>query len=327
MQQDPRLEEWRAKFKDIIMAYARNRAPDPFMTWFRQKNSEGFFANDFERVLVVLIDSRFNQNTTAETALQNTIAVVEQGSLKRLINREELPLLNTTQYKTAEKWTDLFFRSLPRLHELARRIVAQREWDAAELFRLMLRDIRVPFLWVKTSRLAVRWLHELIPSLSIDMTSYKIPIDRHTYRVATRLGIIDPNLDKYLGDDSSADLRIQSFVRQISPDKPWLLDEPLWATGRKAANGGHCFPQGPNCKGCIFESICPRKFLDIIPEKVGMETGYAGVRSRCIARPKDTPIPRRVAEFAKFVDELKRKGVSGEEYRAKVAQWRREHED
>lgn len=29
----------------------------------------------------------------------------------------------------------------------------------------------------KTSRLAVRWLHELVPRLSIEMSDFKVPVD------------------------------------------------------------------------------------------------------------------------------------------------------
>jgi len=331
MEQDQNSQEqWMLKFKNIITAYTENRAPDPFMIWFRQRDSEGFFADNFERVLAILIDARFDQRTTAEKALENTVAVVNRGALKRLVNRVESPLLIPRENMTAEKWTDLFCSSLPRLHELARRIVAERKWDAAELLDLMLRELKVPYLGVKTSRLAVRWLHELVPNLRIDMTTYKIPVDALVYRVVCRLGIIDPNIDKYFGEDSPADLKIQSFVKQVSPDKPWLLDEPLWSTGRRAINGGHCFPQHPNHSKCLFESVCLRRFLDIDPAQLGMDTRF---RSRYIPSHREhvpsseeTAIKERQAEFAKFVEELKQKGITGEKYREKITQWNREHQ-
>jgi len=297
------------------------------MMWFRQKDSEGFFANDFERVLTILIDARFDQRTTAEKALENTVTVVKQGSLKRLIAREEVPLLIPRQGMTAEKWTDLFCSSLPRLHELARKIVIQREWDAMELLDFMLHDFKVPYLGVKTSRLAVRWLHELVPSLKIDMTTYKIPVDSLVYRVACRLGIIDPNIDKYYGENSPADLKIQSFVKQVFPDKPYLLDEPLWSTGRRAIDGGHCFPQNPDCNGCLFQSICRRRFLDIDPAKLGIDAEYMSSRIKHVPNSKKRAIKEKQAQFSKFVEELKKKGIRGKEYREKIMQWSREHKD
>jgi len=324
-------EQWMLKFKNIITAYTENRAPDPFMIWFRQRDSEGFFVDDFERVLAILTDARFDQKTTADNALKNTKVVVERGALKEPISREKLPLLIPRENMTAENWTDLFCSSLPRLQKLARHIVAQQKWDAAELLDLMkTQDFKVPYLGVKTSRLAVRWLHELVPSLRIDMTTYKIPVDDLVYRVTSRLGIIDPNLDKYFGEDSPADLKIQSFVRQVFPDRPWLLDEPLWSTGRQAKNGGHCFPRQPNHVGCLFESVCQRKFLDIDPARLGMETGFQNGHAPSLRettlRPEETMIKEKQAQFAKFVEELKKKGITGEKYREKITQWNREHQ-
>ena len=321
--------EWLSKFREVIIDYTRDRAPDPFMIWFRRKDSEGFFADDFERVLAILIDARFDQRTTADKAFQNTIAVVKLGVLRRSLSREELPLLIPRQNVTAERWTDLFYLSLPKLHDLAKQILNRREWDAADLIDFMQyhsgRKRRVPWFGVKTVRLAVRWLHELVPALRIDMATYKIPVDSLIYRVSCRLGIIDPNKDKYFGEDSPADLKIQSFVKQMFPDRPYILDEPLWSTGRRAVNGGHCFPQNPNCYGCLFESICPKKFLDVDPEKLGMDTKIVSVRRKRVPTFKEKAIADRQARFAKFVEELKQKRIKGKEYREKIMQWYREH--
>jgi len=322
-------EKWLPKFQKVIIDYTRNRAPDPFMTWYRRKDSEGFFAGDFERVLVILIDARFDQRTTAGKALQNTIAVVKLGALKRSLSRKELPLLISRQNVTAEKWTDLFYLSLPKLHDLAKQILKRREWDAANLIDFMQYDLghgrRVPWFGVKTVRLAVRWLYELIPALRINMTTYKIPVDSLVYRVSSRLGIIDPNRDKYFGEDSPADFKIQSFVKRTFPNEPYVLDEPLWSTGRRVVDGGHCFPQNPNCHGCLFEDICPKEFLDIDPEKLGMDSAYKPVRHKHVAKTETKTIKEKKVKFAKFVEELKQKGIKGKEYREKIMQWHREH--
>jgi len=320
-------EEWLMKLRNIITAYTRNRAPDPFMIWFRKKDSENFFADDLERVLTILVDARFDQRTTAEKALENTIAVVKRGALKGVIAKEKLTPLIPRQGMTAEKWTDLFFSSLPRLHELARKIVTRREWDAAELLDYMLHDFKVPYPGVKTSRLAVRWIHELVPSMRINMTTYRIPIDSLVYRVGCRMGIIDPKIDKYHGENSPADLKIQSFVKQVFPEEPYLLDEPLWSTGRRAINGGHCFPQNPDCNGCLFQSICPRRSVNIDPAKLGMDTEYMPGRIKRALSSTDRAIKEKQTQFAKFVEELKQKGIRGKEYREKIMQWNREHQD
>jgi len=251
-----RLEKrWLEDFRKIIIEYHKNRAPDPFMIWFRRKDSEGFFANDFEKVLTILIDARFDQRTTAEKALENTKKAVSAGALKRKnISKEELPYIIPRQDVTAEEWADLFRFSLPKLHELAEKIIVQKNWDAQEPLNLI-HDFHIPYFGVKTSRLAVRWLYELIPTLKIDMRNFKIPVDSLIYRVLCRLGILNPYTDTYDGNNSQADIKIQTLAKTLFPNKPYLLDEPLWATGRQAEKGGHCFSKNPNCDKCLFGLI------------------------------------------------------------------------
>lgn len=248
------------------------------MTWFRQRDEAHTFASDFERVLIVLIDARFDQQTTAEKALENTRRVFGAGVLKKHLSRSEMPLLIARRRTTEEQWTDPFFDAIPRLHRLSDEITSKRNWTAQELLSLMRSsEFRVPWLGTKTSRLAVRWLHELVPNLKIDMRDFEVPIDRLVYRVSCRLGILDPYVDRYYGNGSPADRKIQTFAKMLFPDDPWFLDEPLWSTGRQASRGGHCYPRHPRHEGCIFEKICPKKFSDFDPSEIGMEeqTGQA----------------------------------------------------
>jgi len=243
------------------------------MSWFREQGRKGAFANNFERILIILIDARFDQQTTAEKALENTKQVFKAGVLKKQLERSEIPLLVPRRRMTAEKWTNLFHSATSRLRRLAAKIGERKEWDAEELLSCMSSTYyKVPYLGVKTSRLAVRWLHELVSDLKIDMSSFEIPIDILVYRVASRLGLIDPHNDKYYGKGSPADLKIQSFAKVLFPDNPWFLDEPLWSSGRQPSKGGHCFPRFPDHKGCIFEEICPRKYVDFDPAETGIES-------------------------------------------------------
>jgi hypothetical protein len=263
---------WNEQFRDAILTYNKNRQPDPFMCWFRCQEAQEFFDNDFQKVLVVLVDARFDQMTTAENALENTKTVVLAGCLRGAVELDALPVLIPIQYFSAESWTESFVHALPYLQALARRIISQKNWNACELCDLMLREMKTPYLGVKTTRLAIRWLYELLPCLNIDMMSYDIPIDRLVYRVSCRLGLLNPNSDKYTGQGSEADVKLQRIVRNLLPGKQWIFDEPLWSTGRRAVNGGHCFPINPDCQGCIFEEICPRQYLDFDPATVGIQT-------------------------------------------------------
>lgn len=298
------------------------------MMWFKGKEETDFFGDEKERVLSILIDARFDQQTTAKNALTNTQIVIKHGALsKESIDLDKLPLLIPRQYKSAEDWTELFCSALPKLHELSRRITQQSNWDVADLFVLILNDCKVPYLADKTSRLAVRWMHELIPGLITNMQAYEIHIDRLVYRVTSRLGIIDPYQDKYYGNGSPADKKIQSFVQKLFPEQRWIMDEPLWSTGRKASDGGCCFPQDPNCSGCMFESICPKSFLDIMPDYIGITTKPAGSDNVCRGSKHSKSPTAKQREFAEFIAELRKKGIGGREFREKRDQWYREHKE
>jgi hypothetical protein len=229
------------------------------MEWFSQREKAGVFANDFEKILSTLIAARFDQYTTAETAFKNTQTVIGCGALKRTVSRKNIPLLIPKQQKTAEDWTQLFCDALPKMHALAKKIVQKKEWKADDLLSTFSdKEWRVPYLADKTSRLAVRWLHEQVPAITIDMRTYKIPIDKLVYRVSSRLGIIDPHNDPYFGNDSPADVKIQSFVKTVFPESPWMMDEPLWSVGRISSKGGHCYPSNTNCWNCCLKSYVPR---------------------------------------------------------------------
>lgn len=316
-------EAWLSAFRKIIFDYENDRAPDPFMIWFTEKDSQNFFKNDFERVLVVLINSRFDQRTTADKALENTRSVVSHGVLQKVVSEEEIPLLIPKRQTTAKQWTEMFCSSLDKLHDQAKRIVEKKDWEASDLLDFMLRRCKVLYLGVKTSRLAVRWLHELVPYLNIDMTNYKIPIDSLVFRVTSRIGIIDPNEDPYYGKNSPADNKIQAFVKKIAPNRPYILDEPLWATGRRAKDGGHCFPTEPDCFGCYFDTICQKRYLDTDLETIKPKKQ---ISKRNYSRSKPKINLEKQKQFAKFVGELNQKGIVGKEYRELIIKWQIDHQ-
>jgi hypothetical protein len=184
---------------------------------------------------------------------------------------------------------------------------------------MLSRDYKVPYLGLKTSRLAVRWLHELVPELDIDLSDFTIPVDVLVYRVASRLGIIDPNVDTYTGADSTADRKIQSFAKTLFPDDPWFLDEALWSTGRQPARGGHCYPTAPHCPGCLFDAVCLKQYTDLDPSNVGMDS-TSPRRNRRGLEPTE-----QQKMFAAFVQELKDQGIRGEAYRRSIKEWREQH--
>ena len=319
-------EVWLADFRKIILNYMNHRTSDPFMEWFQRREKAGVFADD-EKVLSTIIAARFDQYTTAESAFRNTQTVIGCGALKKTIGRKELPVLIPKNQKTAEDWTQLFCDALPKLHILAKKIIEKNEWKADDLLSVFSdKRWKVPYLGTKTSRLAVRWLHEQVPAITIDMRTYKIPIDKLVYRVSSRLGIIDPYNDQYFGNDSPADIKIQSFVKKVFPESPWMMDEPLWSVGRISSKGGHCYPSNTNCCNCMFEKLCAKKFRDVTPEKIGMLTASGKRQSSCSCAMVRNSNTENQTAFASYIDELKKQGITtGERFRELRDQWLRQH--
>jgi hypothetical protein len=146
-------------------------------------------------------------------------------------------------------------------------ILKRDEWNALDLERL----IRViPHMSDKNSRLSTRWMHELISDVvKIDFSNTPINIGESLYRVASRLGVVNPHFDYYQGRDSIGDIKIQSFAKSTFPQSPFKIEDPMAWVGRKE-EGGHCFPTQPRCEGCLFETFCPKLYVQFNPSGKGM---------------------------------------------------------
>jgi len=96
-------------------------------------------------------------------------------------------------------------------------------WVLIQIFNgledlLNFEEAPIPNMSDKNSRISVRWMHELIPDVvRIDFSNTPINIEESLYRVASRLGVVDPHFDYYQGRNSIGDLKIQSL-----PKKPFL---------------------------------------------------------------------------------------------------------
>jgi hypothetical protein len=243
---------------------------DPFISWFQTSFNHGNEGDLRRRVLLILVNARFDQSTLAERALENTRLVLNAGVLDREhVSLHEVPQLKTRQRVGVDRWRELFWQSLTALRELSGRISARTSWKAGDLL-LEITGARIPYFGPKTARLAVRWLAEMVPEINVDMADSQVPVDSLVYRVAARLGLLDPERDKYAGPGSPGHRRIQEIAQQLFPPNPSLMDEPLWMAGRRARNGGFCHPTKPACDhGCMFASFCPRLWPATDPSVVG----------------------------------------------------------
>jgi hypothetical protein len=106
--------------------------------------------------------------------------------------------------------------------------------------------------------------------LEVDFSGTPITIGEGLYRVACRLGIVDPHFDYYQGKNSMGDIKIQSFAKMAFPENPGDLEEPMSWVGRGEEREGHCFPIQPRCEGCLFENFCPKLHPHFNPSEKGM---------------------------------------------------------
>jgi len=119
--------------------------------------------------------------------------------------------------------------------------------------------------------MAIQWFKELIPDvLEVDFSDTPVTVGEGFYRVASRLGIVDPHFDHYQGRNSMADVKIQSFARMACLRNPLEVEEPMTWMGRAEEQGGHCFPIQPKCEGCLFETFCPKLYVHFNPSEKGM---------------------------------------------------------
>lgn len=255
---------WLGQFRAAVERYYQDRPEDPFTEWFRQRRSEGGFVDDHQAIVTILTQARFDQLTWSHTAVENT-KMVYPLLAKSKLSLEQVPRLKSIHWRKPEDWRRLFHEAYPYLRSTAKSILDRREWAAPELEELI---TGVPEMDAKTSRVAAKVLHELVPDvISIDVQEARVPIDRLVYRVACRLGIVDPKTDK-LGSPS-ADRKIQEFAKLAFPGEPLNIDEPLWSVGRSRGYGGYCYATDPQCEGCLFESFCPKSYRDRDPSPAG----------------------------------------------------------
>jgi len=261
-----RLSPWMEKLRSSIQSYSQYEN-QPFVTWFRTCTEEHRFENDLHSLLIILTHARFDQGTDPEKSLGNTQKVV-QYLVQQNPSLQEIPPLEKTKYFSAEQWRTLFHKAIPRIQQIGREILTKGKWDGQELERMIQ---VIPHMSSKTSRRAVRWIHGLIPKVvEIDFSTTPVLIGEDLYRVACRLGVTDPNFDYVHNPDSVGYEKIQRFAKEAFPQDPVKIEEPMTEVGMNGGRMGHCFSVRPRCEGCLFETFCPKLYLQMDPAKKGM---------------------------------------------------------
>ena len=118
------------EFRKIIREYYKRPRPDPFLEWLEEQEKAGVLQNAFEKVLIVLVDARFDQATKAENALENTKRVLGAGLIRREpAKMNEVPDLIPVADTTSKKWTENFFLAHGAMVSLAQDIIRRPSLD------------------------------------------------------------------------------------------------------------------------------------------------------------------------------------------------------
>ena len=271
-EREKRVEEelpsfpWIEHFREAVQAFYQ-KPRDIFSIWFEECRKEGEFRDSLHALLTILVHSRFDQGSQSIKALENTQRVFRLIVQPNLLP-DEIPPLEETSFVSGEVWRELFHRALPKVQQIGKTILERSTWKGFELECLVQ---VIPHMSYQNSRTAIRWFKELIPDiLEVDFSDTPVMVGEALYRVASRLGIVDPHFDHYQGRNSMADLKIQSFARMAYPLNPPKVEEPMACMGRTEERGGHCFPVQPRCEGCFFETFCPKLYVHFDPSEKGM---------------------------------------------------------
>lgn len=263
--EEPPLYPWIEEFKKAIHNYEECQK-DGFTHWIETLKRENLVENPYHLLILLLVYSRFNQKEDVQKALMNTKKVFNL-LLKPSLSLDEIPEIEGTPFSPQEVWRNLFFRAFPKIQEVTKGILEKREWKALDLERFIQ---VIPYMGIPNSRWVVRSINKWIPeSVRIDFSENPILIGESLYRVASRLGIVNPFFDPYRGKNSMGEIKIQSFAKMVFPEDPSRIEESMDRLGRKGEEG-HCFPKEPNCQGCLFEAFCPKLFTEMDPSEKGI---------------------------------------------------------
>jgi len=255
---------WIENFRKSIEEFYKKN-DDIFSSWFKEIREKKEFENEFHSILTILIHARFVQTEEQESALKNTERVFKLV-LKPNILLDDIPQIEGTTFFSSEEWRELFYRALTRLKEVANEIIKKKRWEILALERLIQ---VIPHMGEQNSRLAIGWMKRLIKNnIEIDSTNGKVFIGERLYRVASRLGVVNPIFDTYQGENSMGDIKIQSFAKEVFPQDPTKIEDPMnWVGNEKV---GFCYPIEPQCGGCLFEEYCPKLYISFNPSGKGM---------------------------------------------------------
>jgi endonuclease III len=257
---------WIEPFRDSVDAFYKHHS-DLFQEWFRSRQAEMKFEDEFHTLVTILLHARFDQMTPSVKALENTERVYPLMTCPSL-SVEEIPALEGTLRFPGEDWKKLFHKAIPRLREVAQHILAGQGWNVTGLEQLLQ---VIPHMGRQTSRRATQWIRALMAGIvQIDPSQARVLIGEPVYRVAARLGVVDPLSDGWESPNAMGSIKIQSFAKTAFPEDILRIEEPMEWVGNPSEEEGHCVPIHPRCEGCLFDAFCPKLHVHVDPCETGM---------------------------------------------------------
>jgi hypothetical protein len=258
---------WIGYFREAVETFYET-SRDAFSVWFEECRKKNDFKSPLHGLLTILVHSRFYQGSEATRGLENTqklFQLIAQPNLRL----DQIPPLEGTSFVSGEVWRDLFQRALPKVRQVGNAVLERKRWNVFDLERMIQ---VIPQVGHQNSRMAIRWINELISdAVEIDFSDTRVTIGEGLYRVASRLGIVNPHLDYCESGNSVGDTKIQSFAITAFPHQPAKVEKPMALMGGAEEQGGHCFPVQPWCEGCLFKIFCPKLYFDFNPSEKGMK--------------------------------------------------------
>jgi hypothetical protein len=257
---------WIESFRHSVDTFYEHHL-DLFQQWFRNRQKEKGFENDLHALMTILLHARFDQMTPSEKALENT------EKMYRLVMRsslasEDIPTLEGTVRIPADPWRILLQKALPRLWEVTQHVRAASAWVVSDLEQLLQ---VIPQMGPRTSRRASKWIRAMMAeTVRIDFSQARVLIGNPLYRVAARLGIVDPQIDGCEDSDSQGNIKIQSFAKTAFPEDILRIEDPMEWVGNSTGEQGPCAPIHPRCEECLFDMFCPRLHANADPCEKGM---------------------------------------------------------
>ena len=89
-------------------------------------------------------------------------------------------------------------------------------------------------------------------------------------------------MDSIYKDMTDAEIQVADYLKEL--DLWWVYQFPVFVYDEKKrprvwgpdfyihACMHHCYPKNPIHYGCLFESVCPKKYDDVDPSRIGLVT-------------------------------------------------------